>query len=72
MKFAIPASPDIFGVVGPHYAARNFGNTLCQKFRQQIQKLDFFWRKNGKNWHFRLFILGGKGVRPKIFFSTLY
>ena len=32
-------------------------------------KIRFFWRKNCKNWHFRLFILGGKGVRlVRIFF----
>ena len=40
MKFAITASPDILGVVGPHHVARNFGNTLCQIFRQQLYKLD--------------------------------
>ena len=43
----------------------------CQKFRQHFMseisattsKIRFFWRKNCKNWHFRMFILGGKGVR---------
>ena len=45
--------------------------SCCQKFRQHfmseisatISKITFFWRKKCKNWHFRLFILGGKGVR---------
>ena len=36
------------GVVEPHHGARNFDNTLCQKFRQQIQKLDFFGEKIAK------------------------
>ena len=42
------ASPDNLGVDVPHHVARNFGNTLCQKFRQQLQKLDFFGEKNAK------------------------
>ena len=45
--------------------------SCCQKFRQHFMseisvttsKIRFFWRKKCKNWHFRLFILGGKGVR---------
>ena len=41
MKFAITASPDSLGVVGPHHVARNFGNIMCHKFRQQYQKSDF-------------------------------
>ena len=48
MKFAETASPDISGVDVPHHVAINFGNTLCQKFRQQLQKLDFFGEKNAK------------------------
>ena len=48
MKFSITASPDISGVDGPHHVARNFGNTLRQKFRQHIQKLDFFGEKIAK------------------------
>ena len=67
MKFAETASPDISGVDGPHHVARNFGNILCQKFRQQLQKLDFFGGKC-KNWHFRLFILGEKIAWSEICF----
>ena len=48
MKFPETASPDISGVEGPHHNVRNFGNTFCHKFRQQLQKLDFFYRKKVK------------------------
>ena len=46
MKFAITASPDILGVVGPHHVARNFGNNFYPKFQQQLQNWKFFSQKN--------------------------
>ena len=48
MKLHETASPDISGVGGPHHVAKNFGNTFCQKFRQQFQKLDFLAKKMQK------------------------
>ena len=48
MKFPEIASPDVSGVEDPHHNVRNFGNTFCHKFRQQLQKLDFFYRKKVK------------------------
>ena len=62
MKFHETASPDISGVRGPHHVAKNFGNTFCQKFRQQFQKLDFFGEKNAKIDDFEV-DLDGKGLR---------
>ena len=69
MKFAETASPDISGVDGPHHVARNFGNTLCQKFRQQLQKLDFFGEKNAKIGIFDCSFWEGRGCAwSEIFF----
>ena len=69
MEFAITASPDISGVVGPHHVARNFGNTLYQKFRQQLQKLDFFGEKNTKIGIFDCSFWEGRGwAWSEIFF----
>ena len=56
--------------VAGHFGGR-WSPSCCQKFRQHFMseisattsKIRFFWRKNCKNWHFRLFILGAKGVR---------
>ena len=71
MKFAITASPNILGVVGPHHVARNFGNTLCQKFRQQLQKLDFFGKKMQKL-AFSIVHFGREGGAPgQKFFSAV-
>ena len=73
MKFHETASPDISGVKGPHHVAKNFGNTFCQKFRQQFQKLYFFGEKMQK-----LTILRGRfgreGVAPdqKFFSEVIY
>ena len=61
MKFHETAYPDIFGVRGPHHVAKNFGNTFCQKFRQQFQKLDFFGEKNAKIDDFERSIWTGRG-----------
>ena len=44
MEFLKNAFPDNWVVEGPHRVARNF----CQKFRQQLQKFDFFVGKNAK------------------------
>ena len=42
------ASPDNWGLGGPHSVARIFDRNFCQKFRQQLQKFDFFVGKNAK------------------------
>ena len=63
------ASPNISGVGGPHHVAKNFGNTFCQKFRQQFQKLDFFGEKNAKIDVFESSIWTGRGCAwSEIFF----
>ena len=69
MEFAITASPGILGVVGPHHVAKNFGNTLYQKFRQQLQKLDFFGEKIAKIGIFDCSFWEGRGCAwSEIFF----
>ena len=44
MEFSETASPDILGSGGPHRVARNFGNNLNPKFRQQFQNKKIFVR----------------------------
>ena len=69
MKFAETASPGILGVDGPYHFAKNFGNTLCQKFRQQLQKLDFLAKKMQKL-AFSIVHFGREGGAPgQKFFS---
>ena len=69
MEFDISASPDILGVVGPHHVAKNFGNTLCRKCRQQLQKLDFFGEKIAKIGIFDCSFWEGRGCTwSEIFF----
>ena len=70
MKFHETASPDISGLRGPHHVAKNFGNTFCQKFRQQFQKLDFFGEKKMQKLAFLRAQFGREGGAPgQKFFS---
>ena len=69
MKFAETASPDILEIEGPHHVSRNFGNTLRSKFRQQLQKLDFYGEKNAKIGIFDCSFWEGRGCAwSEIFF----
>ena len=49
MKFLEIASPDILRMECHHHVAKNFGNTFCLKFRQQLQKLVFSIEKTSKS-----------------------
>ena len=61
MEFPETASPDIYGVGGPHHVAKNFGNNLNLKFRQHFQYLNFFSRFLAKIDIFDFSVWQGRG-----------
>ena len=53
----------LFWSRGPHHVAENFGNTFRHKFRQQLQKLDFFLEFSPKS-AFSISHFGKEGGAP--------